>query len=215
MPDVPILGEDDAVLGDDGDGAVLLKGMLGDIRDIEDTTLADGHAPKHQLQAELESKGEYMGEGFIQQDVPVLVQRGPDGGIVRTTPLSEIPGVSYTPGGIEWDKKPEEKEAAPTPATLSRDERNKLVDILALRLFKYYRQMPPTQQKYNPFYDGLPDLPSGSPEHLQPLPGTKLYPATDAQVYEWLKRFVGARVQVINRQRFGKDNLQDLAVRIE
>lgn len=209
MPQIPILGTNDAVLEDEGDGALLLKGMLGDTRDVQDTNLADGHAPKSQLRKELEATGEDLGEGFVMQEQPVLVQRGPDGSIVRTTPLNELPGVEYFTGA------PEDQAPVETPAVLGRADRNKLVDVLSLRLFKYYRQMPPEQQKYNPFYDGLPELPAGSPEHLQPLPGTPLYPATDGQVYEWLRRFVADRVQVVNKNRFGKDNLQDLALRIE
>ncbi|NIS19484.1 MAG: hypothetical protein GWN18_05810 [Thermoplasmata archaeon] len=215
MPNIPILGPDDAVLEDEGEGAILLKGAQGSTWDITDTNLADGHAPKRQLRKELESLGEDMGGGFVQHDIPVIVHRGPDGSIVRTTPLSEIPGVSFTPAGIRLDGPAEEQKEVPTPAAIPRKERDKLVAILTTRLWKYYRQMPPEQQKYNPFYDGIPELPSGSPQHLQPIPGTPLYPATDAQVYDWLRRFVEARVKVVNRNRFGKDNLQDLAVHIE
>lgn len=215
MPDIPILGESDEILEDEGEGAVLLKGLTGKVWDIDHTNLADGHAPRRHIQQELEETGTYMGEGFIQQDIPVLVQRNMWGGIVRTTPLNELPGVDYTPGGLKYLTEPEVQEEVATPSPIGRSDRHKLVKLLALRLFKYYKAMPPEQQKYNPFYDGLPDLPAGSPEHLQPLPGTPLYPASDSQIMEWFVRFIGDRVQVINKNKFGKDNLQDLALRIE
>jgi hypothetical protein len=208
VPDIPILG-DDAVLEDEGDGAILLKGVAGKTWDLKDTNLADGHAPKRQIRHQLEADAVDLGEGFLMQETPVLVQRDARGSIVRTTPLNELPGVDYYRGEIE------EQAPSETPAELTRDERAKLIDVLALKLFNYYRAMPPEQAKYNPFYDGLPDLPAGSPEHLQPLPTTQLYPASDGQIYQWLQRFVGQRAQVINRNRFGKDNLQDLALRIE
>lgn len=215
MPKIPILGENDEILEDEGEGAILLQESQGKVLDLKDTNLADGHAPRRHIQQELEKTGTYMGEGFIQQDIPVLVQRNRFGGIVKTTPLNELPGVDYTPGGIEYNAEPELQETLPTPAPISRSDRHKLVKVLALRLFKYYKGMPPEQEKYNPFYDGLPDLPAGSPAHLQPLPGTKLYPSTDGQIMEWMVRFIGDRVSVINKNKYGKDNLEDLAIRIE
>lgn len=209
------MSNEETIVLEDDESVIALKAAPGKTTDIVDTTLADGHAPKRHLMDELAETAEDLGGGFLMQDTPVLVQRGPTGEIARVTPLNEIPGVEYTTQGILMDGEPEEQEAVPTPAPLPRAERDKLVEILAIRLFKYYRAQGPQVQKYNPFFDGLPDLPAGSPEHLQPLPGTPLYPATDGQVYEWLKRFVAARVQVINRNRFGKDNIQDLAIHIE
>ncbi len=209
------IGADDVVLEDEGEGAILLPGLEGEVRNITDTTLADAHAPKRHLMQQLAETAEDLGGGFLLQEAPVLVQRGPDGSIARVVPLNEIPGVEYTPGGgLQVDPGPEVQKTIVSPKVLPRDQRNKLVEILALRLFKDYRQRPHTG-RYNPFYDGIPDLSAGSPEHLQPLPGTTLYPATDGQIFEWLKRFIAARVSVVNKNRFGKDNLQDLALHIE
>ena len=211
--------KDDVVLEDEGEGALLLQGMgasQGRIWDIKDTTLADGHAPKRHLRWELEAQGMDLGAGFIMQETPVLVQRDQTGAIARTTPLNEIPGVNYTPRGIAIDQPHEEQEASITPTPLGRSERRKLVFVLAKRLYDYYA-MPGmmASPKYNPIRDGIPDLPSGSSEHLKPMPGTPLYPATYSQVMAWLTKFVGDRATVHNKNQFGKDNLEDLALRIE
>jgi len=187
------------------------------IRDIQDTTLADGHLPKNQLIHELTKGKEDWGDGFHVDPVPVLVQRHPDGSIARTTPLNEIPGVHFESGRLKPDEvlEPKEVDAKPTPVPLSTSDREKLVGILALRLYNYYRERGPRDPRYNPFRDGIPELPAGSPEHLSPLPGTPLYPATDGQIRDYLRRFIVERVTVINRNRFGGNTLQDLALHIE
>ena len=184
------------------------------IREITDTTLADSHAPASQIRAELESKNEDWGDGFYVSPEPVLVTRNQDGSIARTTPLSEIPGVHFEGGKLRPDE-PMEVEERPTPVPLGRDARHKLTEILALRLFNYWRERGPQDPRYNPFRDGIPELPAGSPEHLQPLPGTPLYPATDGQIMAYARKFVGERTSVIEQRRFGKGQLQDLAIRIE
>jgi hypothetical protein len=69
-------------------------------------------------------------------------------------------------------------------------------------MFKHFEQHG-DRLPYNPLLDGISDLPSGSPEYLQPLPGTHLYPATRGQVYDWLKGFVAARVQVMEKPSKG------------
>lgn len=213
-----------------GDGAKGAEGsdptivLQEGIREIDHTTLADRDAPKRQLLAEVAEGKDDWGDGFHVDPEPVLVQRGRDGGIVRTTPLSEIPGVHFSRGGLQQDPdlitpqqaeaKVKTVEAKETPVPLSRSARTKLVEILANRLFHYYRSRGPQDPRFNPFRDGIPELPAGSPAHLQPLPGTDLYPATDGQIMDYLRRFVGQRASVINRQRFG-GGIEDLALRIE
>ncbi len=208
---------DDVVIeGEDDDGAILLQGSQGDVKDLNDTNLADGHAPKRHLMQEIESTGTDMGDGFVMQDVPVLVQRAADGSIMRTTPLNEIPGVSYGPRGLTLGGDYEIQKTSVTPAPISRKARHQMVHILAKRLFLYYQERQHALDgPYNPFRDGLPDLPAGSPEHLKPLPGTPLYPASNGQIMAWLVGFVGDRATVINKNQFGKDNLEDLALHIE
>lgn len=184
------------------------------IRNIEETTIADAHAPASELRKQVTEGREDWGDGFYVDPVPVLVQRAPDGSITRTTPLNEIPGVSYTGGKMVPDE-PLEVAPKPTPHPLGTADREKLVGILATRLWNYYRDRGPGDPRYNPFRDGIPELPAGSPEHLQPLPGTVLYPASDAQIRDYLRRFIVERVTVINTRRFGGNTLQDLALHIE
>ena len=146
--------------------------------------------------------GEDWGDGFFVNEEPVMVYRGPDGGIVSTVPLSEV-------------SERQAEEAAPLiaeqkiqPTPISRAERDKLVTILAVRLFKWYAGQPKSATKFNPVYDGIPDVPRGSSENLQPVPGTNLYPATPQQVVDWLKRdVIGPRVEVQNHKR-GLDGYQ-------
>ena len=185
------------------------------IREIEDTTLADAHAPKRQLIDDLADGQEDWGDGFFVEPAPVVVFRGPDGGIVRTVPVGEIPGVEWSSGKLVPDADPVEGRPRPTPVPLGTADREKLVSILASRLWRYYRDRGPNDPRFNPFRDGIPELPAGSPEHLQPLPGTPLYPATDAQIHDYLRRFVAERVTVINKNRFGGNTIQDLALHIE
>jgi hypothetical protein len=109
-----------------------------------------------------------------------------------------------------------EGRARPEPVPLGTKDREKLRAILAHRLFNYYNDpaMLQNRGKYNPIRDGLPDLPAGSPQHLMPMPGTPLYPATGAQVYQWLLKFVAQRAQVIDTKKYGGGTLADLALQI-
>lgn len=188
------------------------------LRNIEHTTLIDTHAPMSEQKSTLEEGAQDLGEGFLLHDEPVLVQRGADGGIERLTPLSELPGVHFERGRLVSDEAPPKEVAPkPTPVPLGRAERRKLVDILATRLYKNYATEASlrNRERYNPIRDGIPDLPAGSPENLAPKPGTPLYLASEGQVYEWLKKFVGERAQVIDTKKYGGGHLEDLALHIE
>lgn len=144
--------------------------------------------------------GEDWGDGFFVEAEPVLVDRDAKGAIIRTTPLSQVPALAHLVTGDE--APPIEGRLKIEPKPLSRADRNKLVEVLALKLFNWYKRQPPNPSKYNPVHDGIPDVPPGSPEGLQPLPGSNLYPATPGQVIEWLKTTViGPRVQVINKKQ--------------
>ena len=159
---------------------------------------------------------EDWGDGFYVDPVPVHIQRGPDGEILRTTGLNEIPGVSWESGRYRQEQKVKEVEEKSTPVPLGTADREKLVAILANRLFHYYKDRGPNDPKpFNPFRDGIPELPAGSPEHVQPQPGTDMYPATDGQIHDYLRRFIADRVKVINKNRFGGNTIQDIALRIE
>jgi hypothetical protein len=213
MDDVLILpGEDEEP--EEKSSALLFKPSLSE---INHTTLADAHAPSRELRNQLAEGAQDLGDGFMLREEPVLVQRGPDGSIVRLTPLSEIPGVHFERGGLVSDNAPPvEGRARPEPVPLGTKDREKLRAILAHRLFNYYNDpaMLQNRAKYNPIRDGLPDLPAGSPQHLMPMPGTPLYPATGSQVYQWLLKFVAQRAQVIDTKKYGGGTLADLALQI-
>lgn len=164
--------------------------------DIEERSDVDKHAKV----TDSDLGDEDWGDGFVVDAEPVVVLRGKDGGIVRTVPLSEH--MERMSEVQEAQPEPLTAEPVVTPTPLSRKDRDKLVAILAGRLFKWYAEQPRRPDKYNPVYDGIPKLPTGSDRNLQPLPGTDLYPATPYQVLEWLKvDVIGPRVQIQNKKR--------------
>ena len=179
------------------------------VREIEDRTDVDDHLPERQLREEVAAGAEDWGDGFFVDPEPVLVQRGPDGAIVRTTPLHELPGLDLNPD----DEEPYEPEHAKhrTHSVLPTSEREKLAFVLANRLYKWYQQQPPRVDQYNPIYDGIPEMPANSDRALQPLPGTNLYLASPEQVFQWLYKVVGARVEIVNKKRGLKGHKTDLA----
>ena len=186
------------------------------VREITATTMADDHAPTTEFREQVRAGKDDWGEGFFVEPEPVLVFRAPDGAITRTIPMSEIPGVSYGKKELTQEAlEAKEAAAAPTRVPLPTAQREKLVSVLANRLFRYYADRGPGDPRYNPLRDGLPVLPAGSPQHLQPLPGTDLYPATNGQIHDYLRRFIADRVTVVNKNRFGGNTLQDLSLRIE
>lgn len=189
------------------------------IREITDTTLADAHAPSKEFRKQLAEGAEDLGDGFLLHPEPALVKRGPDGGIVSVTPLSELPGVHYEQGKglVKDDAPPVEGRSRPTPVPLPTAQREKLREILATRLFKNYAQEGSLRNlaHYNPLRDGIPELPAGSPQHLQPRPGTKLYRASEGQVYQYLLKVVAERAQIVDTKKYGGGTLADMALRIE
>jgi len=205
-----IPGDRDFGKGDvEGPGVVLEEGS---VRDITDTTLGDSHLPKRQFLDQVAEGQEDWGEGFFVSPDPVIVFRDTEGAVVKTVPLSEVPGVEYTK---QDDVEPLEVEGKETPVPLGTADREKLVAILADRLYKYYWNRGPKDPRYNPFRDGTPSLPAGSPEHFQPNPATKLYPCTKAQVYDYCRQVIVERVTLINRNRFGGNTMQDISLRIQ
>jgi hypothetical protein len=100
---------------------------------------------------------------------------------------------------------------------MNRKQRHQLISILAGRLFKYYRQLPRDFPGFNPFRDGIPsNLSDRDSRNLTPgaHKGIDLKPATDQEIHDWLYKFIGTRVSVINKRRFGT-GIQDMALRIE
>lgn len=188
---------------------VLQEGM----RNVKATTLAEEHQGMRQVHKDVQRAegAEDWGDGMTVFPEPAHILRNPDGSIKSVVPLSEIPGVEYTREDME--KKAMVAEAKETPVALNRKERHQLVTVMARRLFLYYQQLPKDYPGYHPFRDGVPERPGGRPDFLKPDP-SGLYPATDGEIFEYLKQEVGKRATVINKQRFG-GGIQDLAVRIE
>lgn len=190
------------------------------VREIAHTTLADSHADRITFNKQLTKDATYLGEGFHIHEEPVLVRRGPDGGIVELTPLSHLPGVHFERGRmVDEDAPPMEGKPREKLVPLSRSDRDKLRHILATRLFKNYATEASLRDRsrYNPIRDGLPkeELADDDPRRLAPGPQTPLFRATEGEVYDYLLRFVAQRAKVIDTQRFGGGTLADMAVRIE
>lgn len=183
------------------------------IMNVDATTLAEEHQGMKQVHRDVlkQDGAEDWGDGMTVFPEPAHILRNPDGSIKSVVPLSEIPGVEYTPEQLE--SLAVVADAKPTPVPLNRSDRHKLVSILAGRLFKYYAQLPVDYPGYNPFRDGVPDRPEGRPDFLKPDP-SGMFPATNGEIYDYLKKEVGKRASVINKRRFG-DGIQDLALQIQ
>lgn len=167
------------------------------ISTLEERSDIDPHQNPKTIRKQLEAESEDWGDGFLVQKELVAITRGPDGSIIRTTPLSEVPFVPREPD----PHPPVEAEPSPTPVPLNMSEREKLVEIMTMRLFKHYKQRGPSLTAYNPIYDGIPDAPAGAPENLQPLPGSKLYLVSETQVYEWMRdKIVAPRLRIVSKQ---------------
>ncbi len=185
------------------------------IYDIKERSDFDPHQTVHASEL-----GEDWGDGFFVQEEPVLVTRDTrTGAILRTEALSQIPGLNLY--NRDEDLEPVEADPVHSPRQRTTSERDKLVEILAMRLFRYYEELGPQVTMYNPIYDGLPDAPAGHRELLQPLPGTNLYPATPGQVYEWMKtQLIGPRVAIVNKKKGWKgyssgESAEDYSVRVQ
>lgn len=206
----------------DGDVEVLFDATH--VREIKDTNFVETHQSERGIRHDLSEKGEDLGEGFLIHDEPVLIQRGADGGIVKITPLSELPGVHFEGTVLTLDEKPQKlveaeamvAEAKESPVPLSASDRDKLRHILATRLYKHYESEASLRNraKWNPFRDGLPELPEGAPEFLKPSAMMPLVPATPGQVYEYLLKHVAQRAKIIDKKR-GYGGIADIALRIE
>lgn len=198
---------------------------ISHVREIKETTFVDEHQSQRAIMEDLSKGAEYLGDGFLLHDAPVLIQRGPDGGIVRITPLSELPGVHFEGTVLKKDiqtAKEIEAEAAladarPSPVPLNRKQRDQLKHILTKRLFEHYKTEASlrNRSKWNPFRDGLPELPEGSPSFMAPTAEHPLVPGTPQQIYDYLLKHVAKRATLMDTKRYGGGTLQDLAVRID
>lgn len=205
---------------EDSDPTIILQEGF---RTIAATSLGDEHDSALSIRRNLDKNFDDWGDGFYVDPDRVLVIRNPDGSIKTLTPLNSIPGVHFQAGQLikddetqaEIEAKVKNVEGKPAPHPMTRSERTKFTAILATRLYNYWKSRGPNDHLFNPFRDGIPELPAGSPEHLRPLPGTVCWPATDGQIMAYARKFVGDRTSVIDRRRFGVGDMRDLAIRIE
>lgn len=195
------------------------------VREITATNLIDEDSSAWGRRQELQKGATDLGEGFLMQEEPVLIQRDADGAITKLTPLSEIPGVHFDgqvltqdPDRLTSQQKEAQAmvaEAKETPVPLSTSDREKLRHILATRLFKHYATEASLRNRarWNPFRDGIPELPAGAPKFLSPSKEMPLVPATEGQVYQYLLKHVAKRAEIVDTKR-GLGGIQDLALRI-
>jgi hypothetical protein len=147
---------------------------------------------------------------------PVRIIRDPrTGRIARTQPLGEFRAQqerrleSLRPDQIE-----EAKEALPILKPKTTSQRDQLVAIMATRLFRYFeQQLIDAPQRPNPLRDGIPMKDGAWLLELDPAntEGITRLQAPPGTVYEWIKAFLGARAQLVNKKR-GWANAPDLGL---
>ena len=155
-------------------------------------------------------------ENFWVNPEPVVVDRGPDGRILRTTPLSEATPEDIGP---KIFKDGELIEADPIPTPTPRRMQDKTVHLMAGLLMRYYASLAPGQIGYNPLYDGIPAKAIlGSKWDLQPeKTNAELVHVSAAEVHEWLKKLLATRAKIIDDkhgQKGYKDDLSNTIVRL-
>jgi len=168
--------------------------------------------PHQSIKSQEAVLGEHLGDGFFLQMEPVLVQRDRTGRIMRTVPMHEAMLLAEKAREEAAKLPPKIGRTKPILHPLPTSEREKLAGILANRLFAWYDEQPPSPTTYNPIHDGIPELPPSADKALaKPLPGTKLYPASRFEVYEWLRRVVAARITMTNMKKGIKGHVPDLS----
>ena len=148
--------------------------------------------------------GEDLGGGdFISP--PVKVYRTSTGAIGRIVPMNEVADEEerMVEKGMIKPDAPFLAKPSMAPVPLDREARAIVVDMMAVRLWKWYQALPPGKA-YNPIRDGIPrDITPGDPASLQP--GTAaLVPASASEIVAWFKSIIGARAEFINSQTIGK-----------
>lgn len=146
-----------------------------------------------------DSLGEDWGDGFFVQTEPVLIKRDAHGNIARTIPLSEV--AARREMMLEAQRasgQAVEVDPIGPPNRLSREDKQKLVFIIAKHLWDWYKDQGRLPNELNPLYDGIPtchEHPEGCPLTRCEKKGrniTRKY-ASESEVLDWLVRVVGAR----------------------
>lgn len=165
------------------------------------TTIDERSDVDHHSKITGDMLGEDWGEGFFVEEEPVLVQRDAfTGEITKTTSLSEVPGLDLNPDEDD-ESKLEVGESRIVPVPLATSDREKLVFILASRLFKWYLSQPPNPLQINPIYDGIPvcvDHTTGCSYECK-RPQTKYF-GSKGEVFEYLRQIVSSRATIVNKK---------------
>lgn len=151
-------------------------------------------------------------DGFFVNPEPVLIERGPAGNIIRTTPISEAPPEKLFPSMF---KDGELIETDPIPKPTAKRPKEQVVEMLAGLLMRYYGSLKPGQIAYNPLYDGIPaSVAMTDPFVLQPdVRGDTLVHVPAHEVHQWLKQLIYKRATVRSGSGFQGD-ISDLTVHI-
>jgi hypothetical protein len=156
---------------------------------------------------------EDWGDGFFVNPEPVVIERGPDQEIVRTTPISEASPEQLFPGHF---KEGELIKALPNqPIKKLSRPKEQVVEMLAGLLMHYYSKQPPGLLAFNPLYDGIPaDVALGDNYILQPnLRGDQLVHVSAHEVHQWLKQLIARRAKITTQGASGyRGDISDLMV---
>ncbi len=159
------------------------------------------------------TEGESLGDGAFISPEPIKIYRKADGSIFRTVPLSQVEDAEerFVMDGNLDESSPMLAKPSIAPSPLNRQQRETVIEVMAVRMLDDYGKRPREMNKYNPVYDGIPyDVVPGTRQSLQPG-SAKLYPASQTEILEWFKQIVGARAEFINQDRFGKGHKADAA----
>lgn len=165
--------------------------------------------------------GDYVGDGVWVSPEPVVVHRDArNGRIVRTESLDEARIRSERAQELQ-EHEIEVGEPLPSPGgLLPRSRREKLVFILAKRMFDYYNspEMMKDVLTLNPIRDGIPTTMSGQ-FVLEMTPQTAdvvRRRVTPGEAFDWFKAFIGSRVQLVEKKNgwTGTPSLANMDLRI-
>lgn len=166
-------------------------------------TLVERTDIDHHANLKASQFGESLGNGFFFNPTPQVIERDSTGAIRRMTPLPE------------WQRNAERRleiaAAQPEPIVgpvlpevklLPFAARERLVELMALRLFEMYQATLGDMGSPNPIRDGIPTTRGGQPVfEIDPrnLDIIKKQ-ATPMEVLEWIKAIIGQRFQQLNKK---------------
>ena len=177
-------------------------------------TLVERTDIDHHANLKASQFGESLGNGFFLNPTPQVIERDATGAIRRMTPLPE------------WQRKAErfleERDkiepivgpTLPEVKLLPYAARERLVELMALRLFEMYQATLGDMAAPNPIRDGIPTTRGGQPVFEIDPRNLDIVrkQATPMEVLEWIKAIIGQRFQQLNKKnRWPKGYKKDIA----